>query len=153
MLTALSRLKTGPTVSADEPFVRSVMHNAPWYRDTMLCPLPHVRVVALLPTAGAAAVPPGHLSDATTVEIEGFHGTLGARGNAHREIAAVLTGRSVDGAELTAYRFVQWAAAGWQVPPLPLSFVPSWHADGMPDAALDHADGCTADGSHAPPSH
>ncbi|MFF9408162.1 esterase/lipase family protein [Streptomyces anandii] len=144
MLTALSRLKTGSTVSADEPFVRSVMNNGPWYRNMMLCPVPGTRVVAFLPTASAAAVPPGHLSDVTTIEVEALHGTLSARQDNRRDITAVLTGKPIDTAELTAYRFVQWAAAGWQVPPLPLSYVPSWHAAAVPDSALDDADGCTA---------
>lgn len=142
MLAALSRLKTGSTVSADEPFVRSVMRHGPWYRNRMLCPVPGVDVVAFLPTASAAAVPPGRLPNITVVEVHGVHGTLSARANNRRDTAAVLTGAPIDSTELSTYRFVQWAAAGWQAPPLPLSFVPSWHADSMPDAALGEADGC-----------
>jgi len=143
-LTALTRLRTGSTVSADEPFVRSVMRDGPRYRGTMLCPVPHVRVAAFLPAASAAAVPPGHLADVTTIEVAGFHGTLSVRANDRRDMAAVLTGEPVDSAHLTAYPFVQWAPARWQVPPLPMSYVPSWHAADLPDAALDDADGCTA---------
>lgn len=150
MLTTLSRLKTGSTVSADEPFVRSVMRKGPVFRDRMLCPVPHTKVLAFLSTADAAAVPPGHLTDVKAIEVQALHGSLNAKQDDRDKIAAALLGRPVDSARLTAYRFVQWAAAGWQVPPLPLSFVPAWHADNVPDAALDDADGCTADFSHAP---
>ncbi|MFR0357314.1 hypothetical protein [Streptomyces sediminimaris] len=150
MLTALSRLRTGSTVSADEPFVRSVMREGPFFRDRMLCPVPHTRMLALLSTADAAAVPPGHLTDVKAIEVQALHGSLNAKRDDRHKIADALLGRPVDSARLTTYRIVQWAAAGWQVPPLPLSFVPAWHAEDTPDAALDGTDGCKADFSRTP---
>ncbi len=76
------------------------------------------------------------------VEIEAVHGTLNARGAARRDITAVLTGGRLRRADRppvrSACRHRPADAA------LPLSFVPSWHAAGVPDTAPDDADGRTA---------
>ena len=45
--------------SADEPFIRSLMDNAPLFRgNRMLCPVDGIQSIAFLPTLDAAAVPP-----------------------------------------------------------------------------------------------
>lgn len=51
---AVVRGTSGSHASPDEPFVRSVVDNAPFYRTSMLCPVPGVRVIVFVPISEAA---------------------------------------------------------------------------------------------------
>jgi hypothetical protein len=143
LLAMLSRWQTGSTVSADEPFVRSILAAGPYFRNRMLCPVPGIRIVAFLPTASAAAVPPaGHLSGVPVVELRAVHGSLTDHGALRDTILTTLTGGSLPTQDLTSYELVQGAAAGWQAPSLPLAYVPTWRSNQTPDAPLTNTRAC-----------
>jgi hypothetical protein len=126
LLATLARAESDVTVHADGGFARSLVGHAPWFRTTMMCPVPGIRVTAFLPTASASVVPPGHHFGVTTVEMRGLHGTLVSPGRAVDRITTALRGRHVHGDTLTVYRLIQDAAAGWQAPELPLGYVAAW---------------------------
>lgn len=135
LLATLARMESDVTVRADGGFARSLVSHAQWFRTTMMCPVPGVRVTAFLPTASASVVPPGHGFHVTTVELRGLHGTLVAPGEELERITAALRGRPVHGDELTVYRLIQDAAAGWQAPELPLDYVDAWRSAGPEQSA------------------
>jgi hypothetical protein len=123
--------------SADEPFLRSLMDNAPFFRNEMLCPVPGVRMIAILPTADATAVPPGSLAEIPVVEVTGFHGLLIDRPAVLRTVLAFLIGRSVVPPARWDYSIVHRVAGAWQAPALALRLNPVWHNGPLPDASFD----------------
>ncbi|TSD97227.1 hypothetical protein FOS14_14655 [Skermania sp. ID1734] len=122
---------------ADEPFVRSIVEHAPFFRDSMLCAVPGVRMIAFVPTAAAAVVPPNLDSQIPLVELPGVHGTLLQRPGFDRLLVAFIRGELTDGDRSALFSLLQRVAAGWQAPALALSVNPVWHAAGIPDAAFD----------------
>lgn len=145
-LTWIARWRTGSGVNADQPFIRSILDQAPYFRNTMLCPVPGKRVVAFVPAASGAAVSYGHLSGVPVVEAWSVHGSLLHEPSVRRKVFAVLGGHDVRSRDPLGFRLVRAAAAGWQMPPLPLALRPAWHAAGDPDAALSTDGGCHAHG-------
>ena len=136
VLTSIARWRTGSRVDADQPFVRSILDQAPYFRNTMLCPVAHKRIVAFVPAASGAAVSYGHLTGVPVVEAWSVHGYLLHEPAVRRQVFGVLGGHHVRSRDPLGFRLVRAAAAGWQMPPLPLAVRPAWHAAGAPDAAL-----------------
>ncbi|NIL64834.1 hypothetical protein, partial [Salinispora arenicola] len=60
----------------DEPFVRSIIIDAPFYRNRILCPVAGIRVIAFLPTVSAIEAPPGEFTQVPTVQSPAFHAGL-----------------------------------------------------------------------------
>ena len=123
-LVRLARLWTpDPTLDVDVPFARSVVDQAPLLRPGMLCPpVAPVRVVAFLPLASATVVYSGPVSHVPWTAEPGFHDSLLSRGPIDRDIERLLTtGALVLHHKSTlGFRLIAGAAAGWQVPALPL---------------------------------
>jgi hypothetical protein len=123
--------------SADEPFLRSLMDDAPLYRNEMLCPVPGVRMIAILPTADATAIPPGGFAEIEVIEVAGFHGLLIDRPAVLRIVLRFLIGASVRPPARWDYSIVHRIAGAWQAPALALRLNPTWHYGPLPDASFD----------------
>lgn len=133
----LQRIAGGPPENIDEPFVRSILGHAPFYRNQMMCPVRGVRTIAFLPFASAAVAPPGPLSDVPVAEIPGLHGQIGDGPPVQGEILRFVRGGRVPPRHLVSYQLARDAAVAWDAPPLALSLVPAWHYPaGAPDASF-----------------
>ena len=142
---ALVGLHRQTPISADEPFIRSVLANAPMFRNRMLCPVPGVRMVAFLPSADAATIPPGNYRGIPADDLPAAHGgLLGFPAEEHRLID-FLNGKDTGRHQRPYYSIVQVASGVWQAPVLALAVNPVWHAAGEPDAAL-HGEACPGSG-------
>ena len=119
--------------SPDEPFIRSVVDNAPFYRTAMLCPVAGVRTVAFVPFTEAAVTPPDDAAAVPVIELPGLHAGLLGEPDVQRRLLAVLDGRPAGTAPGTGYAVIQRAAGAWQVPTLALGVNPAWHTAHRPD--------------------
>ncbi|SCG51575.1 hypothetical protein [Micromonospora halophytica] len=119
----------------DEPFVRSILDNAPFYRNRSLCEVPGVRIVAFLPTVTAAEAPPGEYTRVPVFQIPAFHGGVIGRAVAQDRLVDTLSGEAVS-LRRSEYAPFQRLAAGWQAPPLLLSVNPVWRGSDQADPAL-----------------
>ncbi|MCI4064999.1 hypothetical protein MRQ36_21485 [Micromonospora sp. R77] len=120
----------------DEPFVRSILDNAPFYRNGTLCPVPGVLMVAFLPTVTAAEAPPGQYSGIPTFQVPAFHGgVIGQQVSQQRLIDVLATGQAVR-LRRGEYAPLQRLSAAWQAPPLLVSVNPAWRDRRAPDPAI-----------------
>jgi hypothetical protein len=133
----------GPPISPDEPFVRSLLDDAPLYRNQMLCPVPGVRMLAFVALADALVVPPDRYAHIPAVGLVDVHAGMLPRASVQRVLLAFLAGGSVDDRPGRAFTMVQKATSGWQAPALALRLNPGWHAADQPDASFDQ-NGCAA---------
>ncbi|MEU5551501.1 hypothetical protein ABZ738_17165 [Micromonospora sp. NPDC047793] len=122
---------TGP----DEPFIRSLVDNAPFYRNQLMCPVPGVRIVAFVPTSTAAEAPPGDYADIPVFQMPGVHGGLLDRALVEERLVAFLSGESIE-QERDEYPLLQRLGAAWQAPPLAIAANPAWAAFQQPDPAF-----------------
>ena len=123
----LQRIAGGSAENIDEPFIRSILGYAPFYRNQMMCPVSRVRTIAFLPFASAAVAPPGPLSDVPVVEIPGLHGQIGEDPGVQAEILRFVRGGPVRPHRLAGYQLARDAAAAWVAPPLALPLESAWH--------------------------
>jgi hypothetical protein len=136
------RLTNSSQISPDEPFVRSVLDRAPLYRNRMLCPVPGVRMMGILPTAEAAVVPPELHPDIPVLELPGVHASLESRADVQAQVHAFLSGDPpVDHAGGPGYSLIQTAGAAWQAPALPIRLNLAW-PQYAPDSSFGE-DGCS----------
>ena len=140
-MLAVARWSTGAHISADEPFVRSILAHASFYRNQMLCPVAGVRVLAFLPTVSAAVVPPGAVSHVPTIEVPGLHASLLGRPFVQERISRFLRGWTPGIESEWYYAVIQKAAGAWQAPALALGLNPVWQPSTVPDVAVG-PDGC-----------
>ncbi|MET7967464.1 hypothetical protein [Micromonospora sp. NPDC005305] len=119
----------------DEPFVRSVLVNAPFYRNRTLCPVAGVRMIAFLPTVSAAEAPPGEYSRIPVFQLPALHGGLIGQRLAQKRVVDFLAGGRVDEPR-REYRLLQRLGAAWQAPPLALAVNPVWAAAREGDPAF-----------------
>jgi hypothetical protein len=140
-MLALAAETGGPPISLDEPFVRSLVDDAPLFRNQMLCPVHGVRTVAFVPLADALVVPPDRYARIPVVGLLDVHGGMLARENVQRELLAFLAGAPAEDRPGEAFPIVQRAMSGWQAPALALRLNPAWHAGDQPDASFDQ-NGC-----------
>jgi hypothetical protein len=139
----LVRLTNTSQISADEPFVRSILDRAPLYRDRMLCPVPGVRLVAFLPTAEAAVVPPDLRPEIPVFELPGVHASLESRADVQAYVHDFLAGDPpADHQSGPGYAVIQKASAAWQAPALAIRLNQAW-PNTAPDASLGD-DGCAS---------
>jgi hypothetical protein len=128
-------------INADEPFVRSVLAEAPFFRNQMLCPVPGVRMMAFLPAADAATIPPGAFLGIPADNLPAFHGGLIGYPSELQRLVDFLNGTNLGAAKHPYYSLAQTASGVWQAPVLALSVNPIWRAPNQPDAAL-HGTAC-----------
>ncbi|HEX2771727.1 MAG TPA: hypothetical protein VHN18_04765 [Micromonosporaceae bacterium] len=134
-MLALANIPRPVRNNPDEPFVRSILANAPFYRNRMLCPVAGVRMVAFVPTVSAAEAPPGELARIPVVQMAAFHGGLLGEQVAHDMVIDFLAGEAVDQGR-REYVLLQRLGAAWQPPPLPLAINPIWAADREGDSSF-----------------
>ncbi|WP_442930712.1 hypothetical protein [Micromonospora sp. NBC_00421] len=128
---ALAGVGSGP----DEPFIRSLLDDAPFYRNQLMCPVPGVRMVAFLPTATATEAPPGEYTRIPVVQIPGVHGALLDRRLLQQRLIDFLLGKPIAQTRVE-YPLLQSFAAAWQAPPLPIAANPAWAGNRQPDPAF-----------------
>lgn len=137
-LAAVLGSLSGTDLDPNMPFLRSIVDHAPALRRGALCPAPQARVVAILPTASAAVVPPAGLSPRVPVRIvRGFHGA-----GFSEALSYLVTGalpHTPRGAGMLN-KVLRAGATAWMVPELPVSLNPAWK---MP--AFDR-EGCPVSG-------
>ncbi|MFE7874177.1 hypothetical protein ACFUYE_28000 [Micromonospora humida] len=119
----------------DEPFIRSLLDDAPFYRNQLMCPVPGVRIVAFLPTATATEAPPGEYSRIPVYQIPGVHGGLLDRRLLQERLIDFLIGKPIARTR-AEYPLMQSFAAAWQAPPLPIEANPAWAGNRQPDPAF-----------------
>lgn len=119
-------------ISVRMPMVRSLLAQAPLFRQRTLCPVPGVRVVALLPLSTAVSDPPGPVAGIPAAVIPALHATLIETSVVRRGVAGVLQGRQLAhyfGWGL-AFQLLRYAASAAEVPSLSLGAVRSWRKAG-----------------------
>ncbi|MFG2055168.1 hypothetical protein ACGFI9_14145 [Micromonospora sp. NPDC048930] len=134
ILLWLANLPRSVKDEPDEEFVRSVLANAPFYRNRILCPVGGVRMIAFLPTISAAEAPPGEYSRIPVFEAPAFHGGLLGQRTVEDRVVAFLAGEPVEQPR-REYRLLQRLGAAWQAPPLLLTVNPLWSATREADPA------------------
>jgi hypothetical protein len=135
-ILAVISLNHATPISADEPFVRSLLDQAPLFRNRMLCPVPGVRMIAFLPSADATTIPPGNYRGIPASELPALHGGLVGFPVQEERLIDFLNGTDIAGAQRPYYSVVQTASGVWQAPVLAQSVNPVWNAQNQPDAAL-----------------
>jgi hypothetical protein len=111
----------------DEPFIRSLLADAPFYRNRTLCPVSGVRIVAFLPTVSATEAPPGEYARVPVVQLPAVHGGILGRQIALNRAVDFLAGESIE-LPRVEYPVLQRLGAAWQAPPLALRVNPVWAA-------------------------
>jgi hypothetical protein len=140
-IIALIGLNHRAPISADEPFVRSLLDQAPKFRNRMLCPVPGVRMVAFLPSADATTIPPGNYRGIPANELPALHGGLIGFPVQEQRLIGFLNGTDIGGERRPYYSALQVASGVWQAPVLAQSVNPVWNAQNQPDAAV-RGDAC-----------
>ena len=135
VISALANVPRKVKTSPDEPFVRSVLADAPFYRNRTLCQVPGVRTIAFLPTVSAAEAPPGEYSQVPVYQLPAFHGGLLGRPGTEVRVVDFLAGKRIGGPR-REYDLLQRLGAAWQAPPLALSSNPVWSATREADPAF-----------------
>ncbi|QGN49993.1 hypothetical protein ACN26Y_29685 [Micromonospora sp. WMMD558] len=119
----------------DQPFIRSLLADAPFYRNRTLCPVAGVRMVAFLPTVSAIEAPPGEYARIPVYELPALHGGLLNRASVADRVLNFLSGEPVQRAQVE-YALLQRLGAAWQPPPLALRLNPVWAAGREADPAF-----------------
>jgi hypothetical protein len=122
------------------PLARSLLDDAPLYRQRSLCPVPGVAMVALVPFTAAFVDPPGPVSGVPSEVVPATHATIVTSGVARRTIldvleegGATLASSAIDdGVDALglAFQAVRYAASAFEVPSLPLDAVAAWRTAG-----------------------
>jgi hypothetical protein len=119
------------STTPDEPFIRSLLDGAPFYRYQTLCPAPGVRVIAFLPTVTAAEAPPGQPFKIPVVEVPTFHGGIIGRATANDQLIDFLAGANVNHTR-PEYSMLQRAGEAWHAPALAIEVNPVWRSAAPP---------------------
>ena len=144
-ILAVIGLHHATPISADEPFVRSLLAQAPRFRNRMLCPVPGVRMIAFLPSADAITIPPGNYRGIPTSDLPALHGGLVGFPVQEKRLVDFLNGSDSGVPQRHYYSTVQVASGVWQAPVLAQSVNPVWRGQPGPDAAL-HGEACQRPG-------
>ncbi|MDW5322387.1 hypothetical protein [Plantactinospora sp. KLBMP9567] len=122
----------GSDLGSDNPFARSLLDEAPRYRDRMLQPVADVRMIAFLPLVDALTNPPGPDPRIPVVVVPERHAMDYGRARTQRLLIAFLDGRSPDPGGDGGYRALRAAGAAWQAPSLAFSLNPVWQTRPSP---------------------
>ncbi|HEY2674947.1 MAG TPA: hypothetical protein VGJ07_31845 [Rugosimonospora sp.] len=113
--------------SADEPFIRSLMANAPLFRgNRILCPERGVQTFAFLPTGDAITVSPSIHPQVPVVEVSSVHGILIDDPGARQRLVTFLDEGRAQQHRVWDYAALQWLGAAWQAPSLRVPWNPAW---------------------------
>ncbi|MGS2616305.1 hypothetical protein ACVCAH_17530 [Micromonospora sp. LZ34] len=134
-IARLSNLTKEIDSDPDEPFVRSVIADAAFFRNRTLCPVAGVRMIAFLPTVSAVEAPPGEYSRIPTVEVPGLHAFPLDQELVRRAVTEFLANEPVQQIR-PEYQLIQQLGAAWQAPPLALGLNPIWSASREADPAF-----------------
>ncbi len=118
-------------VTPDTPFLRSIVDDAPAFRDLMSCALPGVRQAAVLPLDTGVSAPAPRRLDIPTVVVPGFHGGMLDDASTAAVVQRVVEGRGVGGDDgwSLAEGVIQAGASAWQVPGLATDVNDEWAGD------------------------
>ncbi|TYC20849.1 hypothetical protein FXF52_29120 [Micromonospora sp. MP36] len=126
----------------DEPFIRSLLDGAPFYRYQTLCPIPGVRVIAFLPTVSAAEAPPGQTFKIPVVEVPTFHARVIGRVGANDVLIDFLAGATINRPR-REFRPLQQLADAWHAPSLAIQLNPVWRPTAPPGPPFSQARFCS----------
>jgi hypothetical protein len=128
-------------LAPSQPFLRSIVEDAPALRSVLSCPVAGVRQYAVLPLADAVAAGNSQPLGIPTAVVPAFHGGLLGDPNADGLIQQVLGGGTPSDSSLwsVAEQVIGPASSAWQVPDLPLSLNKAWSSGGgsNPGSAVD----------------
>ncbi|GAA2221102.1 esterase/lipase family protein [Micromonospora olivasterospora] len=141
VMYALAGVGSATEDHPDEPFIRSLLEDAPFYRFQTLCPIPGVRVVAFLPIVTAAESTPGPFTKIPVVEVLSLHVELLGRPMVHDEVIGFLAGADVSHVR-REYGLLQRLGAAWQAPLLTVNANPVWRPKAPPGPAFSSARIC-----------
>ncbi|WP_329017010.1 alpha/beta hydrolase family protein [Micromonospora rifamycinica] len=119
----------------DDPFIRSLLDDAPFYRNQLMCPVPGVRMLAFLPTTTATEAPPGDYTGIPVFQMPGVHGGLLGRSLVQDRLVHFLAGVP-ESRQRREYPLLQQLGAGWQAPPLAIRVNPAWDDRRQPDPSF-----------------
>jgi hypothetical protein len=124
--------ETTVDLTPSQPFLRSIVQDAPALRSVLSCPVAGVRQYAVLPLADAVASGNSKPFGIPTAVVPAFHGGLLGDPTADRVIQDVLGGGTPADSSLwsVAEHVIGPASSAWQVPDLPLSINNAWSAGG-----------------------
>jgi hypothetical protein len=124
--------ETTVDLTPSQPFLRSIVEDAPALRSVLSCPVAGVRQYAVLPLADAVASGSSQPLGIPTAVVPAFHGGLLGDPTADRVIQDVLGGGTPSHSSLwsLAEQVIGPASSAWQVPDLPLSLNNAWSAGG-----------------------
>lgn len=119
-------------LSPTDPFLRSIVEDAPVLGSVLSCRVAHVRQFEVLPLADAVASPAPISGSIPTAVVPAFHGGLIGSGPADRVIDEVLRGQTPSAVTgwTVADTVIRRASAAWQVPTLVAADNPVWHLGG-----------------------
>ncbi|MFU8874524.1 hypothetical protein [Micromonospora sp. SL4-19] len=137
----LANLGSSAGSHPDEPFVRSLLEDAPFYRLETMCPIPGVRVIAFLPTVTAAETTPGPFTKIPVVEVPSFHGGFLSRKVVESQVIDFLAGENISQVR-REYGLLQGLAAAWQAPLLAVDANPVWRPTAPPGRPFSSAKIC-----------
>jgi hypothetical protein len=134
-LQGLSDTVSGLTtvdLAPSQPFLRSIVEDAPALRSVLSCPVAGVRQYAVLPLADAVASGNSQPLGIPTAVVPAFHGGHLGDPNADGVNQRVLGGRAPSDSSLwsVAEEVIGPASSAWQVPDLPLSLNKAWSGGG-----------------------
>ncbi|MEV0806298.1 hypothetical protein [Micromonospora sp. NPDC050200] len=130
----------GPS-TPDEPFIRSLLDNAPFYRYQILCPIPDVRVIAFLPTTTATEAPPGQAIKIPVVEVPTFHARVIGRVDANDMLIDFLAGANINRPR-REFGPLQQLGDAWHAPSLAIQVNPVWRPTAPPGPPFTMARFC-----------
>jgi hypothetical protein len=130
-------------LAPSQPFLRSIVEDAPALRSVLSCPVAGVRQYAVLPLADAVASGNSQSLGIPTAVVPAFHGGLLGDPNADALIQQELGGGTPSDSSLwsVAEEVIGPASSAWQVPDLPLSLNKAWSSGG--DSSLGSAVDCS----------
>ncbi|OKI62306.1 esterase/lipase family protein [Micromonospora sp. CB01531] len=128
---ALASVGSATDDHPDEPFIRSLLEDGPFYRFQTMCPIPGVRVIAFLPTVSAAEAPPGLYTRIPVVELPSLHVELLGQGMVDEQLIDFLAGKNMSHVR-SEYVLIQALAAAWQAPLLTVDANPVWRPKAPP---------------------
>lgn len=114
-----------PDTGPDEPFIRSLLDDAPFYRNQLMCPVPGVRILAFLPTTTAVEAPPGDYTEIPVYQQPGVHGSLLGQTQVQQRLVEFVAGQPIE-RQRREYPVLQRLTAAWQAPPLAIHLNPAW---------------------------
>ncbi|WP_431931721.1 hypothetical protein [Micromonospora sp. RP3T] len=127
--------------SPDEPFIRSLLDHAPFYRFQTMCPVPGIRMIAFLPTVSATELPPGQFTQIPVYEVPALHGGLLGEKTITDRAIAFLSGEDIR-SQRREYGTFQLLGAAWQAPTLAITINHVWRGHVPPGPPFSQARLC-----------